>query len=66
GGGRYTLKGDKYTDYLDFYNDKKWEGKSFDFSVTLKNDTLLQQGVEKVEGTNVDHIIIEKYVRIKN
>lgn len=66
GGGRYTLKGDKYTEYLDFYNDKKWEGKSFDFTVTVKNDTLTQQGVEKVEGTGVDHIIIEKYVRIKN
>jgi|HubBroStandDraft_5_1064220.scaffolds.fasta_scaffold539496_1 hypothetical protein len=66
GGGRYTLNGDKYKEYLDFYNDKKWEGKSFDFTVTLKNDTLTQQGVEKVEGTNVDHIIIEKYVRIKN
>jgi hypothetical protein len=66
GGGRYTLKGDKYTEYLDFYNDKKWEGKSFDFTVTLKNDTLIQRGVEKVEGTGVDHIIIEKYVRMKN
>jgi hypothetical protein len=65
GGGSYTLKGDQYTEHLDFYNDKKWEGKSFDFTVTLKNDTLTQQGVEKVEGTNVDHIIIEKYVRVK-
>jgi hypothetical protein len=66
GGGRYTLNGDKYKEYLDFYNDKKWEGKSFDFTVTLKSDTLIQQGVEKVEGTNIDHIIIEKYVRVKN
>src|SRR5665213_1433532 len=63
GGGRYTLKGDQYTEYLDFYSDKKWEGKSFNFTVSLKNDTLIQKGLEKVEGTGIDRIIIEKYLK---
>ena len=65
GGGAYTLKGDQYTEHLDFYSDKKWEGKSFNFTVSIKNDTLTQKGLEKVEGTGIDRIIIEKYVRLK-
>ena len=65
GGGRYTLKGDQYTEYLDFYSDKNWENKTFNFTVQIKGDTLIQKGVEKVENENVDRIIIEKYVRLK-
>jgi hypothetical protein len=66
GGGSYTLTGDQYTEHLDFYNDKNWEGKSFNFTVILKNDTLIQKGKEKVEGTGIDRDIIEKYVKVKN
>jgi hypothetical protein len=65
GGGRYTLKGDKYTEHLDFYSDKNWEGKSFDFTVSIKNDTLTQRGMEKVEKENINREIIEKYVKVK-
>jgi hypothetical protein len=65
GGGRYTLNGDKYTEHLDYYNDKNWEGKAFDFTVSINHDTLIQRGVEKVEKENVDRVIIEKYLRIK-
>jgi hypothetical protein len=65
GGGSYTINGDKYTEHLDYYKDKNWEGKSFDFTVRLKGDTLIQKGLEKVEKENIDRIIIEKYVRVK-
>ncbi len=65
GGGRYELSGDQYTEHLDFYNDKNWEGKSFKFTVTLQNDTLIQRGLEKVEGANIDREIIEKYIKMK-
>jgi len=65
GGGSYTLVGDKYTERLDYYADKNWENKTFDFTVTIKNDTLIQQGLEKVEAENINRIIIEKYVRVK-
>jgi len=64
GGGRYTLSGDQYTEHLDFYADRNWEGKPFTFTVKLSNDTLTQSGIEKVEGANVDHTIVEKYVRV--
>ncbi|WP_370730971.1 lipocalin family protein [Fibrella arboris] len=65
GGGRYTLTGDAYTEYLDYFNDKQWEGNKFDFTITFLNDTLVQRGVEKVEKAGVDHIIVEKYKRVK-
>lgn len=65
GGGSYTLAGDKYTEHLDYYNDKNWEGKTFDFTVSLSNDTLTQQGIEKVEAAGVERVIIEKYVKVK-
>jgi len=65
GGGSYTLVGNKYTEHLDFYNDKNWEGKAFDFTVSLKNDTLTQTGLEKVEKENINRTIIEKYVKVK-
>lgn len=65
GGGSYTLNGDQYTEHLDYYNDRNWEGKSFNFTVTFQNDTLIQKGIEKVEGAGVDRLIIEKYIRVK-
>lgn len=65
GGGSYTLKGDQYTESLDFYKDKNWEGKTFNFKVTINKDTLIQTGIEKVEAAGVDRIITEKYVRVK-
>jgi hypothetical protein len=65
GGGAYTLKGDQYTEHLDYYKDKAWEGKPFTFTITFSGDTLIQKGIEKVEGTNIDRTIIEKYLRVK-
>jgi hypothetical protein len=65
GGGSYTLKGDQYTEHLDYYVDKNWEGKPFTFTVSINGDTLVQKGLEKVESENIDRVIIEKYLRIK-
>jgi len=65
GGGRYTLSGDQYTEHLDFYNNKDWEGGVFTFRVSLHGDTLIQKGIEKVEGAGVDHEITEKYIKVK-
>ena len=53
-GGSYTLNGDQYTEHLDFYSDHNWEGKPFTFTVTIKDDTLTQRGLEKVENENID------------
>ena len=65
GAGRYTLTGDQYTEYLDYCNYREWEGHSFNFKVSVKNDTLIQSGTEKVEEAGIDRVIVEKYTRVK-
>ena len=65
GGGKYTLQDSNYTEHLDFYKDKKWENTSYNFTVKINNDTLVQRGVEKNEKAGVDHIIMETYKRIQ-
>ena len=64
GGGRYTLSGNEYTEHLEYCNYREWEGNTFRFTVTIKGDTLIQRGVEKIEDLGVDRLNIEKYVRI--
>ncbi|WP_207514590.1 hypothetical protein [Longitalea luteola] len=65
GGGTYTLKDSTYTEHLQYCSDRAWENNEFHFTVTIHNDTLIQQGKEKVAGTNIDRLNIEKYVRVK-
>ena len=66
GGGSYTLSGNTYTEHLEFCSDRAWEQNDFSFTVTIHNDTLIQQGVEKVEGTSINRLNIEKYTRVTN
>jgi hypothetical protein len=66
GAGKYTLVNDTYTEYLEYFSNRAWENNKFEFKVSIKNDTLIQQGVEKVEKLGVDRIITEKYKRIRN
>lgn len=65
GGGSYTLKGNAYQEKLNYCNFREWEGHTFDFTLTLNNDTLVQKGVEKVEELGIEHFLIEKYIRVK-
>jgi len=65
GAGTYTLADSVYTEHLDYCNDHQWEGNSFPFVITIVNDTLVQRGVEKIEGIGVDRLNIEKYARLK-
>jgi hypothetical protein len=65
GGGTYTLVDDQYTENLDYCSAREWEGRTFKFTVTLQNDTLVQQGIEKLEDIGVERLNIEKYVRVK-
>jgi hypothetical protein len=66
GGGSYTLTGDQYTENLEYCTDRQWEGNSFPFTVSIRNDTLVQQGVEKIENLGIERLNIEKYIRVKN
>lgn len=63
GGGTYILKDSIYTERLEFYKQKEWEGGEFSFIVTISNDTLTQTGIEKVENAGINRINTEMYVR---
>src|SRR4030095_947968 len=65
GGGHYSLKDSAYTEHLAYCNDRQWEGNDFHFTVTIHHDTLIQQGVEKIDSIGINRINIEKYVRIR-
>jgi hypothetical protein len=65
GGGRYTLTGDQYTEFLEYCSAREWEGHDFNFNVQVKNDTLVQTGTEKLEDLGIERLNIEKYVRVK-
>ncbi|HRH59676.1 MAG TPA: hypothetical protein PL045_03855 [Chitinophagaceae bacterium] len=65
GGGKYDLQDSAYTEHLEYCSDRQWEGNDFHFTVIISNDTLVIQGIEKVEGAGIDRINIEKYVRMK-
>lgn len=66
GGGTYTLKDSLYTERLEYYKQKEWEGGEFSFTLTLKNDTLTQTCIEKVESAGVNRINTEVYVKVGN
>jgi hypothetical protein len=65
GGGRYELKDSNYTEHLEYCNAREWENNDFHFTVSIHNDTLVQQGIEKIDSIGVNRINIEKYVRLK-
>jgi len=64
GGGRYSLSDSLYTEHLEYCNARNWEGNDFKFTISIKADTLIQTGVEKVESAGVNRINIEKYIRV--
>jgi hypothetical protein len=66
GGGNYSLKDSLYTEHLLYCSDRQWEGNDFQFTVGINNDTLIQQGIEKIDSIGVNRINIEKYVRTKD
>lgn len=66
GGGKYTLKDSTYTEYLEYCKEPEWEGHDFTFTITIKNDTLTQRGIEKIDSAGINRLNIEKYVRMKN
>ena len=66
GGGRYELKDSLYTEHLEYCSDRQAESHDFTFTVSIKNDTLVQRGMEEIKETGRSLLNIEQYVRIKN
>ena len=65
GGGRYSLNDSTYTEHLEYCSDREWEGNNFSFTISINNDTLVQQGIEKIENMGINRLNIEKYIQIK-
>lgn len=65
GGGKYTVNDSLYIEHLEYCSAREWEGNDFKFSYLIKNDTLIQKGIEKIESQGINRVNIEKYVRIK-
>ena len=66
GGGTYTLVNNKYTENLEYCNYREWENNTFEFTLKMQNDTLIQSGIEKVDGIGVDRTTVEKYVKFSH
>jgi hypothetical protein len=65
GGGTYSLNDSLYIEHLEYCSARNWEGNDFKFTVVVKNDTLIQSGIEKVESEGINRVNIEKYTRVK-
>jgi hypothetical protein len=66
GAGTYTLSDSTYTEHLQYCSDRAWEGNDFTFHIAIRNDSLTQTGVEKIDSIGVNRLNIERYVRLKN
>jgi hypothetical protein len=63
GSGTYTLDGDRYAEHLEYCSYRGWENKDFQFTLRLRNDTLIQTGFETIDSLNINQEITEIYVR---
>ena len=69
GGGSYKLEGNNYIEHLEYCTARAYEGNTFEFTVEIKGDTLVQSGVEKLKdlGLGEENVQLrETYVRVKN
>ncbi len=64
GAGSYNLVGNQYTETLNFFGEEVYRGQSFQFTVEIKGDTLIQSGLEEVKEANIKRYITEKYYRV--
>lgn len=65
GSGTYTLVNDVYSEHLEYCSYREWEDKDFSFVMQIKKDTIIQSGIEKIDSLNINHEILETYVRIR-
>jgi len=66
GGGSYSLKGEDYTEKLDYISWTTLRGQEFNFTIEFREDTLVQYGLEEVKEANIKRHIIEKYIKVND
>lgn len=65
GGGSYNFSDSTYTEHLEYCNERAWEDNKFTFTITIRGDTLIQRGIEKIEETGVNRLNIETYIKLQ-
>lgn len=65
GGGKYTLEGNNYVEFLNYTSVEAIKNHEFPFTIQIKGDTLIQAGLEEVKEAGIKREIVEKYIRIK-
>lgn len=65
GAGTYQLSGNKYEEHLQYCSFRGWEDTHFSFTLSLSGDTLIQRGIEKIDSLQVNHEIVEAYIRLR-
>ncbi|SHN39801.1 hypothetical protein [Chitinophaga sp. CF418] len=65
GSGTYTLVKDVYSEHLEYCSYRGWEDKDFSFVLQIRQDTIIQSGIEKIDSLNINHEIVETYVKIR-
>lgn len=65
GGGRVKIGDSTYTELLDYFSVREWEGGEFELFYKISGDTLITTGVEKIEALGIEHLNIEKLLRVK-
>ena len=64
GAGTYKLDGNQYTETLNFFGEEIYRGQSFQFTIEINGDTLIQSGLEEVKEANIKRYITEKYIEV--
>ncbi len=49
----HILDGDKYVEILDYIKNKNIRGHRFPFTIQIKGDSLIQNGLEEVKEANI-------------
>ncbi|MFD1770824.1 hypothetical protein [Sphingobacterium suaedae] len=65
GAGKYKLDGTTYTEHLEYCTARAWEGRTFTFDLSVRGDTLIQEGREELPDQGVMQTIKEIYVKVK-
>lgn len=64
GAGTYSLNGEDYVETLEFIGAENIRNHEFLFKVIIKEDSLIQTGLEEVEEAGIKRFIVEKYIRL--
>jgi hypothetical protein len=64
-GGKYTLIGNHYTEYIEYFPVKQYVGTSTKMLLEVKNDTLIQSYPTDENFKLGKSFRVEKYIRVK-